>query len=156
VQTFLLRKTISITCYKCVFVALITKHTIRMRRMIFVACPALPDFYTLSHKQHNKRENLLNVKCVFCLSLQIVSETFPILRKIQRGTVICVPRSSCKVPVVRIRFKRNLNFLDGNLEKYCNNKFHENPCIGSRCMRTEGPTDLTKLIVAFRNLAQRA
>jgi len=41
-------------------------------------------------------------------------------------------------------------------EKYPNIKFHENPCSGSRtvpCGRTDGQTDMTKLIVAFRNFA---
>ena len=40
-------------------------------------------------------------------------------------------------------------------EKYSNIKFHENPSIGSLipCGRAVEPTDVTKLIVAFRNFA---
>jgi len=41
-------------------------------------------------------------------------------------------------------------------EKYSNIKLHENPSSWSRvvpCGRTNGQTDMTKLIVAFRNFA---
>ena len=48
------------------------------------------------------------------------------------------------------------------LEKYSNTKFHENPCIGSpvvpygqkdgrKSVWADGQTDMTKLIIAFRN-----
>jgi hypothetical protein len=42
-------------------------------------------------------------------------------------------------------------------EKYSNIKFHENPFSGSRvvaCGRTDGQTDMTKLIITFRHFAQ--
>jgi len=48
-----------------------------------------------------------------------------------------------------------LNFL-GFFEKHSNIKFRENPFSGSRvvpCGQTDGPTDMTKLIAAFRNFA---
>ena len=40
-------------------------------------------------------------------------------------------------------------------EKHSNIKFHENPSSGSRVysMRTDGPTGMTKLLLAFRNFA---
>jgi hypothetical protein len=47
---------------------------------------------------------LLNIKCVFWFSLQLLSETFLILRRIQRDIIINVHRSSCRVPVVLVRF----------------------------------------------------
>ena len=47
-----------------------------------------------------------------CLAfLQILSQTFLIIRRIQRD-IINVLRSSSKVPVVLVGFKRNLNFVD--------------------------------------------
>ena len=42
---------------------------------------------------------LLNIKCVFSFSLQLLFETFIILRIILRDIVINVKTSSCKVPV---------------------------------------------------------
>ena len=49
-----------------------------------------------------------------------MSETFLILRTIQRDIVINVETLSCKVPAVSVRFQLNLNTLD---------KFSKNPKI---------------------------
>ena len=46
-----------------------------------------------------RKKRLLNVKCVFLFSLQLCSETFLIIRKIQ-GDIINVYRSACKVSFV--------------------------------------------------------
>jgi hypothetical protein len=49
-----------------------------------------------------------------------------------------------------------LEFSRQIFEKYSNIKFQENPCSGSRvvpCGRADGQTDMPKLLVAFRNLA---
>jgi hypothetical protein len=107
-------KAISITYSECVSVALVIQHAKRMRRIILssVACLALPYFSTLSHKRHDFRKKFLNTKCVFWFFLQPLSQTFLILRRIQRDIIIKVHRSSCKVPVIIVRFKWNFNFLD--------------------------------------------
>ena len=50
-----------------------------------------------------------------------------------------------------------LEFSRHHFEKYSNIKFQENPLSRSRvvpCGRTEGRTDMTKLIVAFHNFAK--
>jgi hypothetical protein len=44
----------------------------------------------------------LNIKYVFSLSLQLLSETFFFLRRIKRDIVINVKTSSCKVPVISV------------------------------------------------------
>jgi hypothetical protein len=77
-----------------------------LRRIVLssVACPAVPYFSTLSHKQLDLRENLLDTIRVFWFSVQLLSETFLILRRIQRDIIINVHRSSCKVPVILARF----------------------------------------------------
>jgi hypothetical protein len=99
-------------------VALVIQHAKRMRRTILssLACPALPYFSTLSHKRHDFRKQLLNIKCVFLFSLQILSETFLILRRIQRDIIINVHRSSCQVPLLLSdfnvdRFSKNTQIL---------------------------------------------
>jgi hypothetical protein len=82
-------KAISITYSECVSVALVIQHVKRMRLILpSVACPALPYFFTLSYKRHDFRKTLLNIKCAFWFSLQLLPKTFLILRRIQRDTTI--------------------------------------------------------------------
>jgi hypothetical protein len=63
--------------------------------------------------------------------------------------IINVHRSSCKVPVSLDMFYLNLNFLDQVSKKCENVKLHENPSAGNRVPC--GRTDMTKLLVDFRN-----
>jgi hypothetical protein len=147
---------ISITYSECVSVALVIQHVKRMRRIILspVACPAVPYFSTLSHKRHDfqEKKKLFNMKCVFWFSLQLLSETFLILRKIQRD-IINVHRSSPKVPVILVRFYWNLNFLDRVLKNAEISNFMKIRPVGAELFRADWQTDMTKLIVAFRNFA---
>jgi len=57
-------------------------------------------------------KKLLNTKCVFWFSLQLFSETFLVLRRIERDMIINVHRSACKVPVILVSIRLNWNFLD--------------------------------------------
>ena len=43
------------------------------------------------------------MKCAFLFSLQLLSETFPILRRNERD-IKYIHRSSCKVPIMLVRF----------------------------------------------------
>jgi hypothetical protein len=71
------------------------------------ACSLSPDvqcFSTLSQKRHNFRKKVTEHKtCVlfFCTTL---SETFFILRRTVRGVTKNLAWSSCKVPVIVVRF----------------------------------------------------
>ena len=82
--TSCLGKRISITYSECVSVALVIQHVKRMRRSILscLSCLAVPCFPTLSHKRHDFRNTLLNIKRVFRFPLQLLSETFLKLRRI--------------------------------------------------------------------------
>jgi hypothetical protein len=73
--------------FPSVSVALVIQRAERMRRIILssVACLALPYFITPSRNRHYFRGGKkFNLKCVLFFSLQLLSETFLILRRIQR------------------------------------------------------------------------
>jgi len=53
---------------------------------------------------------------------------------------------SCQI-LMKLEFSRQI------VEKYSDFKFHKNPSIGSRVFHADGRTDMTKLIVTFRNFA---
>ena len=67
----------------CVFAALVIQHAMRMP----VACPAVQYFSILSHKKHDLKKKLLKMKCVFRVSLQLLLETFLILRRNERDMI---------------------------------------------------------------------
>jgi hypothetical protein len=96
-------------------------------------------------------------KMCFSVLSTTSSAIFLSLRRIQLDTVINVQyMSPYNVPAVLVRFRSNLNFLDRFYGKCSNMKFHENPSAGSPvvpCGYTDGRTDMTKLIAAFRNFA---
>jgi hypothetical protein len=122
-----------------------------------VPCPALQYFSTLSHKRQDFRiKILLNIKCGLRVSPQLLSETFLILRRTERDIAknVCLHikyRYSCQI-FMKLEFSRHV------FEKYSNIKFRENPSSVNRivqCGRTDRETDMTKLIMAFRNLTRR-
>ena len=49
----------------------------------YVACLALQYFSILSHKRHDRKKKLLDMKCVFWFSLHL-SETFLILSRLEQ------------------------------------------------------------------------
>jgi hypothetical protein len=54
--------------------------------------------------------------CILIFST-ILFETYLIIRRIRRDIVINVKTCSCKVPVIHVGFRRNLNFRDGFVRK---------------------------------------
>ena len=99
-------KAISIKYYECMSIlALLIRHAKRTHRIILssVACLALPYFphYLINGTIFGK--TLLNTECVFRFSLQMLSETFLILRRIQQDIYINVRMSSCNVSVILVR-----------------------------------------------------
>ena len=131
-----------------------------MRCTIFapVACPALSYLSTWSHKGmiFGDEKKLLNTKCMLWFSLEVLSETFLIIRRIQRDIIINAHSSSCTVHFTLFRFSWNFNFLDRFSKNFSNINFHENPSSGSRivpCGQTDGQTVKTKPKIYFRNFA---
>ena len=77
-------------------------------------CPA-PLYNIFPHYLINGtifEKKLLNTKCVFWFSLQLLSETFLILRRNERDMIKNVYWYSCKVSVILVPFWWNSYFLD--------------------------------------------
>jgi len=90
-------------------------------------------FYSISLTVWFRKNKLWDVKCVFSLSLQCLSETFLILRRTERDVIKNIHRSSCKVLVILFRFNETWIFLT-DFRKNSNTKFHKNPSSGSRAV----------------------
>jgi len=109
-------------------------------------------FFTLSYKWHKSGKKVLNTKCVFRFCLQFLSEILT-PRRIQRDITNKLHRSSRKIPVILVIFWWNFNFLY---------RFFKNPqiytfmkicSVWAELFHADRQTDLTKIIVAFRNFA---
>jgi hypothetical protein len=86
-----------------------TQSTYFLRRIIlsYVTFLALPHFSKLSHERldFSKRGGgRIESEIMFRFSLQLLSKTLLISRKIQRDIIINVHRSSCKVSVILANF----------------------------------------------------
>jgi hypothetical protein len=102
------------------------------------------------------KKKILNTTCTFWFSLQLLSETFLILRWNKRGMVNNVSRSSCEVPVILVDFNETWTFSKDFRKKKSKyqsswNSVQWQP---SCSMRTDRGRDMTKLIVTFRNFVK--
>ena len=59
--------------------------------------------------------------------------------------------SSCKVPAILVEFWWNLNFLDRVSKNTQVSNFIKFRPVGAELFHADGQTDMTKVIVAFRN-----
>jgi len=87
-----------------VFVALVTQHALRVRRIIlsFVACQVLPYFNTLSKKRYDFRKKVIEHKIHVSISSTTFVSYILVLKRIQWDKN--VHRSSCKVHAILARF----------------------------------------------------
>jgi hypothetical protein len=132
-------------------VAVVIQYAKHMHRiaLLYVACLALNDVFP--HYLINGtvfREKLLNTKCVFWFSVQLLSKTFLILRRIRLDIFINVRRSSCKVMLSDF----NATWISRPIfEKFSDTEFHLSPMEVE--FWADGRTVMTKVVVSFRNFA---
>jgi hypothetical protein len=94
-------------------VSLLMQHAKRMLSIILssVAYLAVLYFYTLSHKRHDFRGKSTEHEMCVLIFCTPSSETFLILRRIERDNIINVHRLPSELPVILVRFYDNLIFL---------------------------------------------
>jgi len=120
-----------------------------------VACPALQSFSILSHKRHDFREKLSNIKCVCWFFLQIMSEIFLTQTRTESDVIRTVHRSLSEVPlllsdfhetwILLIKFRKNTQIPN----------FMKIDPVGAELFLTDKVTGRQngKLIIAFHYFA---
>jgi len=120
---------------------LISDHQFFRPKLYITAGYNIFPHYLLTDTIFWRKIFFLGTKCVLFFS-KAFSKTF----LLQEKSIKNQSKISVNLHVIfLVRFTRNLNFLD-MFEKYSSSKFHVIPST-----RAEGQTDMTKLIVAFRN-----
>ena len=111
-------------------------------------------FFTFSHKRNDFRKKVIAHK-ICILPLHLLSETFFILRRTGRDTIISVYWSSCISVHYSTHIWMKLALSQQIFEKMLKYQisWKSIQCEPSCSMRTGGRTDKTTVIVTFRNLA---
>ena len=142
---------------ECVSVALVTRHAKRMSRIIYQLWPTWP-YHIFPHYLINGTifggKKLRNIKCKFWFSYNFCLKHFIQWKK--WDIITNVHRTSCKAPVILVRFYWNLNFLNRFSKNLQIRNFTKiRPGLAERAMRTDRQTDrdMKKLIIASRNFA---
>ena len=105
----------------CVCVALGIQHAMRLLHIVISRLPSCTKLFLKSYWTWN---------VPFDFPLQILSETFLILRRNERDTIQNVHWSSSKVPLFFSDFNET-EILSTDFRKYSSIKFHDNPSNGS-------------------------
>ena len=95
----------NITHCECVFVALGVRHAMRMRHIAICGLPrSTVFFHIISQTARFSKKKIIEIIIVFGVSIRLLSQIFCILRRNERDVVQTAYRSSCKVPVIIVRF----------------------------------------------------
>jgi hypothetical protein len=98
-------KTIIVTYYECVFVALVIQHAFRVLHIVICDLSGPKLFlYILSQRTRFSKKKLLNSKCVFQVSLQLSAATFLIIKRTERNTIYNAYWYPYKVFLILVRF----------------------------------------------------
>ena len=138
---------------RVVFVALVIKHAQGIRGYDIAICGLSGSTNIFRHyliKGTILGIKLLNIKRVFWFSLQILSETFSLIRRIQRDIIKNVQTSSCKVPP---SLNETSIFLDRRSNTPQISNFMRIRPVRDKLLHTDRQRDTTMLTAAFRNFA---
>jgi hypothetical protein len=120
-------KSISITYAEYVLVALVTHH------IVTFGLSECTTFFNIALQMARfSRKKKSYWLCLFWFSLQLLSEIFLILRRIQPNIIINVYRSLRNEAVRYYHISMKLALSGHIFEKYSNIQFNENPSSGSR------------------------
>jgi hypothetical protein len=98
-------------------------------------------------------KKILRIKCPFWFSLQLLSETFLVIKRIQRDIIINVHRCSCKVPLLLSDFNETWIFWT-DFREILERQISWKSVQWKSDRRIDRQTDMTKIIVAFRNFSK--
>jgi hypothetical protein len=141
--------------------SLVIQHAKRMRHIILpsVACLAVPQFSTLSHKRHDFGEKMYRTKMCFWFALQLLSQTFLIIGRIQRDTKKMCVRPHVEPPL-SFQTLIKYEFSQTHFRKILKYQIPwksvqwEPTCSMQTERQADGRTDMTKRILVFCNCSK--
>jgi hypothetical protein len=94
------RRTLLHGVSKCVCIlAVVTRRAKRMRHVVTCDLPSSTLFSHIQYRARLSEKKLLNIQCVLWFSLQMSSQTFLILRRIQGGSILSALGLHVKYPL---------------------------------------------------------